>query len=101
MFKPLVRPSDKSAYLKFIFRISQPKHMLCVLKTHVLFNLMVKKTRGPEVLRCSHETESQNILNNIETRLIIFKYISCVGHIPNDAYQDLRTLSLCFDLAMK
>ena len=33
--KPLVRPPDKNVYLKTIFFISHPKHMLMVLKRTV------------------------------------------------------------------
>ena len=34
--KSNARPPDKSAYWKIIFFISHPKHLLWVLKTHVL-----------------------------------------------------------------
>ena len=39
------RPLDKSAYWKIIFLITQPKHMLWVLKSHTLnmFQLMSKE----------------------------------------------------------
>ena len=46
----LCRPSDKSVYLKIIFLISQPKHMLWVLNEMVLLSTQnMFKLMGKEI----------------------------------------------------
>ena len=50
-----------------------------------------KKTRGPEVLRCSPDTGSQD-LNNDKPDLLFKRILH--GSNPNDKCQDLRILPL-------